>query len=95
MFPALGVLDRQPAVPSASHSCVRQCVRAPLAQLLGSVYAVWLSPTRCALVVGGGIDSFLGFEYCYVITLASRVFRILLPILPSSLRFLRSALGLR
>ena len=43
---------------------------------------------------GGGIDSFLGFEYCDVITLASRVFRILLPILPSSLRFLRSALGI-
>ena len=44
---------------------------------------------------GGGIDSFLGFEYGDVITLASRVFRVLLPILPASLRFLRSALGLR
>ena len=44
---------------------------------------------------GGGFDSFLGFEYCDVITLTSRVFSILLPILPSSLRFLRSALGLR
>ena len=44
---------------------------------------------------GGGIDSFLGFEYCNVITLASRVFRILLPILPSSRQFLHSALGLR
>ena len=44
---------------------------------------------------GGGIDSFLRFEYGDVITLASRVFRVLLPILPASLRFLRSALGLR
>ena len=38
---------------------------------------------------GGGIYSFLGFEYGDVITLASRVFRVLLPILPTSLRFLR------
>ena len=38
---------------------------------------------------GGGIDSFLGFEYGDVITLASRVFRVLLPILPTSLQFLR------
>ena len=30
---------------------------------------------------GGGIDSFLGFEYCVVITLASREFRVLLTIL--------------
>ena len=37
----------------------------------------------------GGIDSFLGFEYGDVITLASREFRVLLPILPTSLRFLR------
>ena len=37
---------------------------------------------------GGGIDCFLGFEYEDVIILASRVFRILLPILPTSLRFL-------
>ena len=36
-----------------------------------------------------GIDSFLGFEYRDVITLASREFRVLLPILPTSLRFLR------
>ena len=35
----------------------------------------------------GGIDSFLGFEYGVVITLATRVFRVLLPILPASLRF--------
>ena len=38
---------------------------------------------------GGGIDSFLGFEYGDVITLASLVFRVLLPILPTGLRFLR------
>ena len=38
---------------------------------------------------GGGIVSFLGFEYGVVITLASRGFRVLLPILPTSLRFLR------
>ena len=42
----------------------------------------------------GGIDSFLGFEYGDVITLASRVFRVFLPILPACLRILRSALGL-
>ena len=46
-------------------------------------------------VSGDGIYSFLGFEYYDVITLASRVFRILIPIIPSSLRFLRSELGLR
>ena len=51
MFLALGVLDRYPAVPYASHSCVRQCVRATLAQLLGSALAVWLSPMRGALAV--------------------------------------------
>ena len=34
-----------------------------------------------------GIDSFMGFEYSVVITLASREFRVLLPILPTSLRF--------
>ena len=47
MFQALGVPDRYPAVPSVS----RQCVRAPLVELLGYVSAVWLSPTRCALAV--------------------------------------------
>ena len=40
-------------------------------------------------ISGGGIDSFLGFEYCDVITLASRVFRVLLAVLPTSLRCLR------
>ena len=37
----------------------------------------------------GGIDSLLGFDYGKVITQASSVFRVLLPILPTSLRFLR------
>ena len=37
---------------------------------------------------GGGIDSFMGFEYLIVITLASREFRVLLPILLTSLRCL-------
>ena len=46
-------------------------------------------------VSGDGIDYFLGFEYSDVITLASRVFRILIPVIPSSLQFLRSELGLR
>ena len=45
-------------------------------------------------ISGGGIDSFLGFKYCYVITLASREFRVLLTILPTSLRCLR-IFGLR
>ena len=54
-----------------------------------------MAVTYSVCVSGAGIDSFLGFEYCDVITLASRVFRILIPIIPSSLRFLRSELGLR
>ena len=44
--------------------------------------------TYSVRISGGGIDSFLGFEYCDVITLASREFRVLLAILPS-LRCLR------
>ena len=40
-------------------------------------------------ISGGEIDSFLGFEYGVVITLASREFRVLFPIPPTSLRFLR------
>ena len=48
-----------------------------------------MSVTYSVSVSGGGIYSFLGFEYGEVITLASRVFRLLLPILPTSLRFLR------
>ena len=54
-----------------------------------------MAVTYSVRVSGDGIDSFLGFEYCDVITLASRVFRIVIPIIPSSLRFLRSELGLR
>ena len=48
-----------------------------------------MTVTSSVRVNGGGIDSFFGFEYGDVITLASRVFRVLLPILPASLRFLR------
>ena len=48
-----------------------------------------MTVTYSVRVSGGGIDSFLGFEYGEVITLASRVFRLLLLILPWSLRFLR------
>ena len=47
-----------------------------------------MAVTYSVRISGGGIDSFLGFEYGDVITLASRVFRVLLPILPS-LRLLR------
>ena len=54
-----------------------------------------MAVTYSVRISGGGIDSFLGFEHRDVITLASRVFRVLLPILPMSLLFLRSALGLR
>ena len=45
--------------------------------------------THSVRISGGGIDSFLGFEYCDVITLASREFRVLLAVLPTSLRCLR------
>ena len=48
-----------------------------------------MAVTYSVRISGGGIDSFLGFEYGVVITLASHVFRVLLPILPTSLRFLR------
>ena len=48
-----------------------------------------MAVTYSVRVSGGGIDSFLGFEYGDEITLASRVFRVLLPILSTSLRFLR------
>ena len=48
-----------------------------------------MAVTYSVRISGGGIDSFLGFEYGVVITLASREFRVLLPILPTSLRFLR------
>ena len=48
-----------------------------------------MAVTYSVRISGGGFDSFLGFEYGDVVTLASRVFRVLLPILPASLRFLR------
>ena len=48
-----------------------------------------MAVTYSVRISGRGIDSFLGFEYGDVITLASRVFRVLLPFLPTSLRFLR------
>ena len=54
-----------------------------------------MAVTYSVCISGEGIDSFLGFEYWDVITLASRVFRVLLPTLPPSLLFLRSAFGLR
>ena len=40
-------------------------------------------------VSGGGTDSFIGFEYFGLITLASREFRVLLAGVPASLRCLR------
>ena len=46
-----------------------------------------MAVTYSVCVSDEGTDSFLGFEYCIVITLASRVFHILLPFLPSCLRF--------
>ena len=48
-----------------------------------------MTVTYSVHICGGGIDSFLGFDYGKVITLTSRVFRVLLQILPTSLRFLR------
>ena len=46
-----------------------------------------MAVTYSVHIGGGGIDSFLGFEYGDVITLASREFRVLVSILPTSLRF--------
>ena len=57
-----------------------QLVRATLAQLLGYACPVvklrvsGLAVTDSVCFCGGGIDSFLGFEYVVLITLASRVF---------------------
>ena len=48
-----------------------------------------MAVTYLVRISGGGIDSFLGFEYGDVISLASREFRVLIPILPPNLRFLR------
>ena len=45
--------------------------------------------TYSVRIGGGGIDPFLRFEYCDLITLASREFRVLLAVLPTSLRCLR------
>ena len=52
MSQALVIPDRYPAVPSVSHSSVRQCVRVTLVQLFGYVSSIWLLPARCACVVG-------------------------------------------
>ena len=49
-----------------------------------------MAVTYSVRISGGRFDSFLGFEYGIVISLASRVFQVLLPILPTSLRFLRT-----
>ena len=57
-----------------------QCVRATVAQLLGSasldvrLRIGSIAVTDSVRFCGGGIDSFLGFEYGVVITLASHVF---------------------
>ena len=57
-----------------------QCVRATLAQLLGSaspdvrLRVRGIAVTDSVRFCGGGIDSFLGFEYGVVITLASHMF---------------------
>ena len=45
--------------------------------------------TYSVRISGGGTDSFNGFEYFGLITLASREFRVLLAVLPASLRCLR------
>ena len=73
MFQALGVSDRYPSVPSVSRWLVRQCIRAPLVELLGYVSAAWLSPTRYVFAVGNRFLSWiqvLRFDY-------SRVTRVL------------------
>ena len=68
------------SVSSIEPAVFAQCVRATLAQLLGSASPVVRLRVRDIAVTdsvhfcGGGIDSFLGFEYGVVITLASHVF---------------------
>ena len=42
--------------------------------------------TYSVRISGGGTASFHGFKYCGLITLASREFRVLLTVLPTSLR---------
>ena len=44
--------------------------------------------TYSVRISGRGTDSFHGFEYCDLITLTSREFRVLLVVLPTSLRCL-------
>ena len=59
---------------------LNQLVRATLAQLLGyacpdvKLRVSGLAVTDSARFCGGGFDSFLGFEYVVLITLASHVF---------------------
>ena len=48
-----------------------------------------LAVTDSVRFCGGGIDSFLGFKYEVLITLASHVVRVLLTFLTTSLRYLR------
>ena len=45
--------------------------------------------TYSVRISGEGTDSFHGFEYIGLITVASREFRVLLVVLPASLRCLR------
>ena len=54
-----------------------------------------MAVTYSVCVSNEGTDSFLGFEYCIVITLSSRVFHILLPFSSIVPAVLSSELGLR
>ena len=65
---------------TSSLQFLEQLVRATLAQLLGyacpdvMLRVSSLAVTDLVSFCGGGIDSFLGFEYVVMITLASHVF---------------------
>ena len=65
---------------TSSLQFLEQFVRATLAQLLGyacpdvKLCVSGLAVTDSVCFCGGGIDSFLGFEYVVMITLASHVF---------------------
>ena len=65
---------------TSSLQFLEQLVRATLAQLLGyacpdvMLCVSGLAVTDSVRFCGGGIDSFLGFEYVVMITLASHVF---------------------
>ena len=65
---------------TSSLQFLEQLVRATLAQLLGyacpdvKLRVSGLAVTDSVRFCGGGIDSFLGFEYVVMITLASHVF---------------------